>query len=223
MDWTRAVDGYCERIDPSLWAEPLNAISNLAFILAALVMWLRTRNQGMPLAVWLCVVLAAIGVFSGAFHTWAVVGTAVLDSLSILVFILLYIFAANRDYWHLSFWPALGVTALFFPYAAALVPVFQLVPGLGGSAAYGPVPLLILIYSFLLRHRAPETARGMALGAVILVVSLTFRTLDLPLCSVWPSGTHIAWHLLNGLMLGWMIEVYRRHRLREAAQSNPPG
>lgn len=222
MDWTRAVDGYCERLDASLWAEPLNAVSNLAFLVAALVMWLRTRDRDMPLAVWLCVVLAAIGIFSGAFHTWAVVGTAVLDSLSILVFILLYIYAANRDYWRLSVWPALGLTGLFFPYAAALIPLFQLIPGLGGSAAYAPVPLLILIYGFLLRNRAPETATGLALGAVILIVSLTFRTLDLPLCSVWPSGTHIMWHLLNGLMLGWMIEVYRRHRLRTAAQGVVP-
>jgi hypothetical protein len=26
-------------------------------------------------------------------------------------------------------------------------------------------------------------------------------------------GTHFLWHILNGLMLGWMIEVYRRHML----------
>ena len=115
----------------------------------------------------------------------------------------------------MAFWPALGLTLLFFPYAAALVPVFQLIPGLGGSAGYAPVPLLILIYAVLLRHRAPETAAGMALGAAILIVSLTFRTLDAPLCPVWPAGTHFIWHLLNGIMLGWMIEVYRRHRLRE--------
>ena len=89
MDFTAAIDGYCERLDPSLWAEPLNAASNLMFLLAALVMWLRVRGRDMPLAEWLCGVLAVIGVFSAAFHTWAVVGTAILDSLSILIYILL--------------------------------------------------------------------------------------------------------------------------------------
>jgi hypothetical protein len=51
------------------------------------------------------------------------------------------------------------------------------------------------------------------LGAAILVTSLTFRTLDGPLCQIVPFGTHFLWHVLNGLMLGWMIEVYRRHML----------
>ncbi|MCH2417867.1 MAG: hypothetical protein MK222_03920, partial [Candidatus Poseidoniia archaeon] len=33
-DWFEAIDNYCERTDASLWAEPLNAFSNLAFIAA---------------------------------------------------------------------------------------------------------------------------------------------------------------------------------------------
>jgi hypothetical protein len=38
-------------------------------------------------------------------------------------------------------------------------------------------------------------------------VSLTFRAVDGPLCEVLPMGTHFMWHILNGVMLGWMIEV----------------
>lgn len=220
MDWTQEIDGYCERLDATLWAEPLNAVSNAAFVVAALVMWRRVRGQDLGLAEGLCAVLAAIGLLSALFHTYAVAWTAAADSLSILVFVLVYLYAANRDYWALPFWPALGMTLLFFPYAAALVPVFQTIPGLGGSAAYAPVPLLIALYAFALRRRAPETARGLAVGAAILLVSLTFRTLDAPLCPVWPHGTHFVWHLLNALMLGWMIEVYRRHR-RAAMDAAP--
>ena len=33
-DWFEAIDNYCERTDASLWAEPLNAFSTLAFIAA---------------------------------------------------------------------------------------------------------------------------------------------------------------------------------------------
>jgi hypothetical protein len=75
------------------------------------------------------------------------------------------------------------------------------------------VPVLILIYAMLLRDRAPATARGLAIGAGILVLSLAFRTLDLRVCAGFPLGTHFLWHLLNAVMLGWMIEVYRRHML----------
>jgi hypothetical protein len=59
----------------------------------------------------------------------------------------------------------------------------------------------------------------MALGAVLLLVSLAFRTLDEPMCGRVPLGTHFMWHLLNAVMLGWMIEVYRRLRLGKAAQA----
>jgi hypothetical protein len=54
-------------------------------------------------------------------------------------------------------------------------------------------------------------ARGFVVGAVILLVSLTARSLDEILCSNWPLGTHFLWHILNAMMLGWMIEAYRRY------------
>ncbi|CAN0216748.1 unnamed protein product, partial [Chrysoparadoxa australica] len=37
MDWTRAVDGYCERMGPEFWSEPMNAVRNAAFGLAAVI------------------------------------------------------------------------------------------------------------------------------------------------------------------------------------------
>jgi len=207
-----AVDAYCERTSAAYWAEPVNAVTNLAFLLAAWMMWRRTA--GLPLARAMCGVLAVIGVGSYLFHTHANGLTAALDVTPILGFILLYIFAATRDFLGLDWrWAAVAVVA-FFPYAALMVPVFGAVmPFLGSSAGYAPIPLLILGYATLLRRRSPATARGMALGAGLLLVSLTARTLDGPLCQDLPLGTHFLWHLLNGLMLGWMIEVYRRHML----------
>ncbi|WP_170558790.1 ceramidase domain-containing protein [Ruegeria atlantica] len=214
MDWLQEIDGYCERVSPAYWAEPVNAVTNAAFLIAAFVMWRRVRGQGMPLAMLLVVVLAAIGVGSYLFHTHAQVWAAMADVLPILLYILIYIFAINRDVWHMRPIVAGILTALFIPYAAATVPLFQLVPGLGGSAAYAPVPLLILIYAYLLRRRVPDTARGLAIGAVILIASITFRALDEPICGQIPLGTHFMWHILNAIMLGWMIEVYRRHLAR---------
>ena len=35
MDWLAPVDAYCERIAPGLLGEPLNALSNISFFLAA--------------------------------------------------------------------------------------------------------------------------------------------------------------------------------------------
>lgn len=210
-----AIDAYCERLDASYWAEPVNALTNAAFLIAAMVMWARTRRADLPHAPMLVALLATIGVGSYLFHTHAQRWAALADVIPILLFILAYLYTANRAFLGMRPWPALGATALFIPYAAVLVPVFALIPWLGSSAAYAPVPLLILIYAALLSRRAPATARGLAIGAGLLIVSLTARTLDGPLCSAIPMGTHFLWHILNGLMLGWMIEVYRRHENRE--------
>lgn len=211
MDWTRQVDGYCERLDPSFWAEPINAITNVAFIIVAVFMWRRSR--GLPLAQSLSAVLFLIGIGSFLFHTFAQAWSGLADVLPILVFVLLYIFTATKAFWHQSAWRSLGITALFCPYAAALVPLFQMIPGLGSSAAYGPVPLLIALYAIGLRNRHPVTAKRLAIGAALVTTSILIRTIDAPLCSAIPMGTHFMWHLLNAIALGWMIETYRRHML----------
>lgn len=210
MELTRYIDGYCERTGFTYWAEPVNAATNAAFLIAAVIMWQRTA--GLPLARALCVVLGAIGVGSYLFHTHAQVWSAIADTTPIAAFILLYLFAANREFWNLSLWPALGLTTMFIPYVLVSYPVLDALPFFTVSAGYWPVPILIAAYAVLLRKRAPETARGLALGSGILIVSLTFRTLDMPVCGSFPVGTHFLWHILNGIMLGWMIEVYRRHQ-----------
>lgn len=210
MDWLAPVDAYCERTGPDYWSEPINALTNLAFMVAAILVWRRLSGPGMTTGRVLAANLFIIGIGSWLFHTHANRLTGLMDVLPILAFILIYVFAATRDYFGLKSWQAGLVTAGFIPYAALTVPLFQMVPGLGSSAAYAPVPLLILIYAALLRGKLPDTARGLAIGAGILIVSLTFRTLDEPSCAVLPFGTHFMWHILNAVMLAWMIEVWRR-------------
>ncbi|WP_299656344.1 ceramidase domain-containing protein [uncultured Tateyamaria sp.] len=209
MELLREIDGYCERMGPGYWAEPVNAVTNVAFVIAAVWMW--RRSVGVPMARALSLVLGVIGLGSYLFHTHAQVWSAIADVAPIAGFILLYIFAINRDVWGMRTVWALGATALFFPYAVLTVPLFQGLPVLGVSAGYVPVPVLILIYAGLLWRRAPALARGFVIGAVILLVSLTARSVDETLCAQLPLGTHFLWHILNGLMLGWMIEVYRRY------------
>ncbi|MFP5479748.1 MAG: ceramidase domain-containing protein [Alphaproteobacteria bacterium] len=205
------IDVYCERTGPEYWAEPVNAVTNAAFLLAGWVMWRRT--EGMPVGRVLSALLVVIGLGSFLFHTHANRLTALMDVLPILGFILLYLYAATRDFLGLSRWWAAVAVVAFLPYAALTAPVFAALLPLGSSSAYAPVPVLILAYAAVLWRRAPGTARGMALGAGILLVSLAFRTLDGPVCGALALGTHFLWHLLNALILGWMIEVWRRHML----------
>lgn len=211
MDLTQTLDGYCERLDPSFWAEPINAITNVAFLISAIFMWPRSREFAM--AQLLCVILVAIGVGSFLFHTYAQTWAAIADVLPIIAYVLVYIFAATRDFYGQKPWVAGAAVVLFFPYAALLVPLFAQIPGFESSSAYGPVPLLILLYAIGLRNKAPQTARYLAFGAALICLSLLLRSIDAPLCEAIPYGTHFLWHILNAIALGWMIETYRRHRL----------
>jgi hypothetical protein len=42
VNWSEQIDAYCERTDFSYWSEPVNAVTNLAFLVAAVWMWRRT-------------------------------------------------------------------------------------------------------------------------------------------------------------------------------------
>ena len=74
--WSSPVDLYCERLGPSFWAEPVNAISNVAFLIAAVaafVKWRQAARDDLP-ALALIGVVFVIGLGSFAFHTLATRG-----------------------------------------------------------------------------------------------------------------------------------------------------
>jgi hypothetical protein len=219
VDLTRKIDGYCERLGPGLWAEPLNALTNIAFLVAAWAAWRMIRREPLGIAHLLTAILGLIGIGSGLFHTFATAGTALADTLPILFYILVYVFAASRDFLGLPAAMAAVAVLGFFPFAAgATWAILQAVPALGESAAYASVDLLIWLYALILTRRDPDVARNLAIGAAILAVSITARALDEPLCRVNPVGSHFLWHVLNAAMLFWMIRTWLGHMLAKVSQ-----
>jgi len=211
MDLSKPIDIYCERLDIGIWAEPINAVTNVAFILASIFMWLRCKNlvEGRILSF----LLFSIGCGSFLFHTFAQTWAAILDVMAILIFILTYIFVANLRFLAWSKIVSLIGVILFFPYQLILVSILSNIQFFGSSVQYISVAILIFIYSGLLRKSEPNLSRGLFAGATILCLSIVFRTIDEPLCSILSVGTHSVWHVLNAIMLSWMIEILRRHML----------
>ncbi len=210
MNWSEQVNNYCERVDFTFWSEPINALTNLSFLIAALLvaLMLKGPDKGARL---LLVILGCIGIGSFLFHTFATRWSALMDVFPILLFILTYIFLATTRFLALPLWAGLLAVAAFFPFSAAVGwAVTNSIGTLNGSVAYVPVPILITLYAFALRRSAPDTARGLLIGVALLVASLTFRTIDAAVCPSLPIGTHFLWHVLNGIMLGWMILVMHR-------------
>ena len=118
MNWFEAVDGYCERIDASFWSEPLNAITNIFFLVAAV--WVLRREGLNSTARILALILGMIGVASFLFHSFAQAWAGALDVLFILFFTLLYLFAASKDFIGAPRNIALVITLGYFPFSIAV-------------------------------------------------------------------------------------------------------
>ena len=99
-EWLESVDGYCERVDAVFWSEPINAVTNAAFLIVTIWVW---RRPGLPvMGRVLTVILALIGIGSFLFHAFAQTWVVLADVLPILMFILIYIDVATRDYFGAS-------------------------------------------------------------------------------------------------------------------------
>lgn len=213
--WSQQVDHYCERTDFTFWAEPLNALTNAAFLVAALVAAVAARRarrlDGRVAA--LVALTAAIGVGSFLFHTFATRWAALADVLPIQLFIVTYLLLVLRRLFGLRRLPSALIGAAFVLMAIPAGRALRSLIGetLGGSAGYLPALAALIVVAALLARRHHPAARALAGAAGLFVISLGFRSLDLPLCAGWPLGTHFLWHLLNGLLLGWLMLALIRY------------
>jgi hypothetical protein len=205
MNWSEPVDLYCERIGSGFWAEPVNALTNAAFLLAAAIAFVRWRRAGArdwpTLA--LIVVLVAIGLGSFAFHTLATRGAIYLDVIPITVFIYGFLLLALRRFLALPWRAAIELLVVFF--AASRVLPYLAGPGaLNGSVDYLPALLAMLILVWFV----PINVRpAIWLAAILFVISLAFRTMDQAVCVAFPLGTHFIWHLLNAAVLLLLLDA----------------
>ncbi|KAF2991604.1 ceramidase domain-containing protein [Methylocystis sp. MJC1] len=223
MNWRETVLDYCERLDDRFWSEPLNAISNAAFLISAASAYaiLRRRGGRDLSALALIGVTASVGFGSFTFHTVATRGAMLLDVIPIAIFIYGYFVLALRRYFGLGAWAAAGTTIAF---AAASFAVDASFTGLNGSIAYLPALAALISFAALLRSRDPETSRGLGLAAMTFAASLVFRTMDRDLCGVFALGTHFVWHMLNALVL-WLLltRAINRGPARGSSDPEPEG
>jgi len=201
------IDLYCERTAPGLWGEPLNALTNLAFLLAAWFLWRsqawRADNPELRLLVPL---LAVIGVGSGLWHVAAQRWALWADVLPIMLFVGVYLLvfllrvARLRMRW---------AGALFLLFQAGNVWLWQSVPAdvLNGSVPYLPAIVAVWLIAAHMRATAWHGAFCAAWAGALLLVSVSLRSADLAACAALPVGTHFFWHLLNALALYLLVRA----------------
>lgn len=208
------LDNYCERTGPEFWSEPVNALTNLAFILAGLygLRLVRVHSAGrlVRLLDWWVV---AVGVGSFLFHTFANRLTLWMDVLPIAAFTFAYTAFAIRRFLGYGRVAATAIFAVFYAIAFLLT---WLVPeefqeASAGSTGYLPAFLALLVFGLWTAGRRHPAAPWLVAAAGVFLVSVMFRTLDPYVCEAYPLGTHFLWHSLNGLMLGLLMVAAARY------------
>jgi hypothetical protein len=222
METTRKIFDYCERaLDPSFWAEPLNALSNGTFIIAGLiaaVQLARSERADRALFEWCLVALVlVIGTGSFLFHTYATRWAVLADTIPISLFMLAYLGYALRRF---VGWPCLAILialALFYwsiDLARAITCNNELLPvtqaaGKGcfnGTLGYAPAFAALVLVGAVLAWQGHAAARYLFIAAAVFLASMTFRTIDVEICPLTridgrALGTHFLWHILNGVVL----------------------
>lgn len=229
MDWwLQQFFLYCERgSDPSFWAEPFNAISNGAFLMAALSVVpalaraRTTRGTGAEqLLVLLC---ATIGIGSFCFHTFATRWAFMFDVGSIMVMSVGYLIYAMRRFAGTGWLgAAMSIVALMLGFAlvrlvpcpAGLLPITAAAghPCLNGSLGYLPVIAAMSFIGGWLAVRGHPAGRLLLGAALVFGLSLAVRSLDTEVCTatlLWgrERGTHALWHVLNAFALFLLLRA----------------
>lgn len=212
------LDAYCERAgDTHLWGEPLNAVTNLAFIAAALVacgVWrsyahLTLRNSWDILL--LMVTLAIIGVGSGLWHLVPSGRTLLMDVIPIVVFMNIYLLSAAVRLLRLRWFGAIGLLAVFHAlnYASE---AFLPRDVLNGSIMYIPAFIMLGVIYAGLAKKGDEARHLVSRATLLFLLSLTFRTIDMDICGLFPLGTHFLWHVLNACVLYLLLQALIRKK-----------
>ncbi|MGU3538158.1 ceramidase domain-containing protein [Methylobacterium sp. A54F] len=224
--WFEPVRAYCERLDGSFWAEPLNAGTNLAFLAASAAALHRAVRAGDRTGGALALLVGVVGIGSFLFHTLAVRWSMLADVIPIALFIHAYFLVAMRRFLGLGAAAAVGATLVFAAFGFVLVPALEAsFPGIGeatnGSLDYLPALLALGGVAASLAPRDGAAARRLLGIAGLFLGSLAARTLDRAACGSLPTGTHGVWHVLNAAVLYGLVALAIEARTARRAAPAP--
>jgi len=195
------LDHYCERMAPGLWQEPFNLLSNLAFPVAAYLIYYhwrrvqpttRATHWDISLLIGLCI---TIGVGSGLWHLLATRWALWADRIPILLFINVYLLSFLYRVFKL---PIAMIIFLYILYHTfnSIVQIISSPFTLNGSLFYVPTFVFLLGITFRLYARHTNIYLTYAYATGVFFIALIFRTIDLRICNDFPVGSHFIWHIL---------------------------
>lgn len=217
------IDLYCERTVPGFWNEPLNALSNIAFVIAAGIAWRDMAKRAFSDLVEKVVIVLAgtIGVGSFLFHTFASRWAERADIVPIWCFgasyamLLIYRTSAHdpRRFVRLA---AMAIVAVAMLLSISRDGGLMSGPADGplrfnGSLQYAPALSALVVASALAAWHRHPASRHLYAATLLFCIALFFRSIDLIACeSTAGIGTHFIWHLSNAAMIGILLQALVR-------------
>lgn len=193
------VNIYRERSgELGFFAEPFNACSNLAFVLATIygMRYLKANNVCDRVSWGLVLLPTLIAIGSFAFHTVPNSLTMWADMAPIAMFQCFMVWEFSRRLLRANRIASSAILAVMFILCAALFPNHTI---MNCSLFYVPNLLLMLGFSVLWAARVEREPYLLLVGTCLFVCAVSARSVDWMV--PWPIGTHFLWHTANGAMV----------------------
>jgi hypothetical protein len=173
--------------------------------IAWLVWRLAKKRQSLSPVVWLLIdLIAAIGIGSGLFHTFATTWSRILDVVPILLFQLLYVWVYCRRIVEMRFGYSVGLLVIYVAFALLGRQFSHL---LNGSLTYAPAVVILMVLG-LYHCWTRKAERFVILSAFgVFFISIISRTIDAGICPYFHVGTHFLWHIFNSVVLYLLMKA----------------
>lgn len=187
---------YCERVHTGVFGEPLNTLSNIAYLIAAGLLYYnrpqsKKRDPAQPI---LTVLLMLVGLGSAAFHALPTSLTLLLDVVPIFLTMLFFCWLIQTRLLQHSLFSVVTSQLVLLSSTLYLTGFSAFA---NGSLMYLPAALYSVLAVALLPNEIDS--KPLKLAAALLLIALTTRTMDNRVCSVAPMGTHFIWHIITAI------------------------
>lgn len=212
--------GVCERGALGPFAEPLNVVSSLLFIIVAIATYRYYRKNEDLKGRWiwdvhiLTIITFIIGLNSVIFHSFPSPTTELLDTVPIVIFIILYFWSVLFRIGRCTMFQAGICFVAFLGFSHMLVSQFP--RAMNDSIGYLSSMVALIVIAVHLHLKARPSSQYFMLASLIGVVSLFCRAIDHEVCDVWPFGTHFFWHTCNATLLYILLKQIIRNVNRDA-------
>lgn len=189
---------YCERVSDSLFSEPVNLITNLAFLISAFFVYRiikanNLKNSIYNLFPW---IILTIGLGSSLWHLYRTSITLIFDALPVYIFLGLALFVLLKKLFGSSKL-VLGVIGLFILLQILLTVNFPNL--LNNSIRHIANAVLLLMLITWTYKKFGNVTLQLFFVFLIYVVGIFFRAIDMSVCPVFGIGTHFLWHFFVAL------------------------